>query len=111
MSMGMTWEQYWYGDVRITGAFLEAHKLRLEQQNQMLWLQGRYVFDAICSVVPVLVTIPKKDAKILPYPKPTSLFGHEPSEEELEEQERKEALRAELYMRQMIRAGKNWGGK
>lgn len=29
----------------------------------------------------------------------------------LEERERQEALRAELYMRQMVQAGKNWGGK
>ena len=28
----------------------------------------------------------------------------------LEEWERQEALRAELYMRQMVQAGKNWGG-
>lgn len=110
MSMGMTWEQYWYGDVRMTGAFREAHKLRLEQRNQLIWLQGRYVFDAICAVVPVLVTMPKKDAKILPYPDVQPLFPKGPTQEELEEQEKLEALRAELYMRQMVRAGKNWGG-
>ncbi|WP_160665100.1 hypothetical protein [Colidextribacter sp. OB.20] len=110
LSIGMTWDQYWYGDVRMTWALREAHNLRLEQQNQMLWLQGQYFYSVLGSFVPVLVTVPKKNAKVLPYPELRPLFPKGPTPEELEEQEKQESLRAELYMRQMVQAGKNWGG-
>lgn len=110
MSIGMTWDQYWYGDVRMTDTFQKAHKIQLEKQNQLLWLQGRYVFDAICAVAPILVTMPKKGAQILPYPEFQPLFQEEMTKKEQEEQEEKERLQAKLYMQQMMRAGKNWGG-
>lgn len=49
MSFGMTWEQYWYGDVRMTKSFYEAYKLRKKEENQRLWLQGLYFCDALQS--------------------------------------------------------------
>lgn len=110
MSIGMTYDQYWYGDVRMTEVFRNAHKIRMEEQNQMLWLQGQYVYNAICSVAPVLVTMPKKGAEILPYPDFLPLFQDGETKRAQEEKEEKERLQAKLYMQQMMRAGKNWGG-
>lgn len=110
MSLGMTYEQYWYGDVRATRAFAEAHKINLEKQNAAFWRQGMYFYQAIASVASTLTTDPKKGEKPLEYPRePYPVFPKEPTPEEQQLSEEQEALIAEIYMRQMVEAGKNWG--
>ena len=54
MSIGMTYDQYWNGDVWMVRDFLKAHKLKLEEQNRHAWIQGLYVYSAIGSMVPAL---------------------------------------------------------
>lgn len=39
----------------------------MERTNAELWLQGMYVYEALCDVSPVLVAYPKKGAKVAPY--------------------------------------------
>lgn len=78
----------------------------------MLWLQGRYVYEAIQNLSPILHAFAKKGTKAEPYRnEPYDLFGDkkEISAEEKEKKEKNEALVAEVYMRQMMRAGRNWG--
>lgn len=52
MSIGMTYEQYWYGDPLMVKAFLKADKFRQERQNSEAWLQGMYIYDAISRLFP-----------------------------------------------------------
>jgi len=47
LAMGMTYEQYWYGDVWMVKAIREADKLRQERQNQEAWLQGMYFYEGV----------------------------------------------------------------
>lgn len=54
MSIGMTYEQYWDGDVWMVRDFRKSHKLKLEEQNRHAYIQGLYVYSAIASMVPVL---------------------------------------------------------
>lgn len=54
MSLGMTYEQYWDGDVWMVRDFRKSHKLKLEEQNRQAWLQGMYVYSAIGSMAPLL---------------------------------------------------------
>lgn len=115
MSIGMTYEQYWYGDVRMAWDFLKAHELRMkreqEQTNFNAYLQGFYVYEAVGRLAPILHAFAKKGAKPKPYPKePFDLTGkEEETDEEKEKREQAEALRAEVYMMNMVRAGQNWG--
>lgn len=103
----MTWDQYWYGDVWMVGVFREADKLRMERENWRAWIQGAYFYDALGAVSPILHAFPKKGTKAQDYlKKPYALFK---KEQEEDSQEEKDRLKAELYMRQMVRAGKNWG--
>lgn len=106
----MTWDQYWYGDVWISKAFLEADRIRQERMNEQLWLQGLYVFEATtCAVQNGNRT--KQSDPISKYPaKPYDIFPKKETAKERKELEEKERLQAKLYMRQMMRAGKNWGG-
>lgn len=51
---GMTYHQFWDGDVRAHKQYKAAHKLKTSEQNTMAWLQGRYFYDALCAVSPIL---------------------------------------------------------
>ena len=85
MSMGMTWDDFWHGDPQMAVAFRKADKLRIKRRDQELWLQGRYVYDAMLAAAPLYQTFarshrPRKyDEK--PY---TSMAEDRRREEELE---------------------------
>ena len=51
MTIGMTYEQYWYGDPWMVVSFRKAHEMRNEMLNQQMWLMGVYISDAVGSVV------------------------------------------------------------
>lgn len=111
----MTYEQYWYGDVWMVEAFRKADELRLRRQSDNYWLLGRYVYDAIGRLAPILRTsFSKKSAKAEPYMKEPYKFKDEERRESVEQKKKREeteAARARLYMMQMFRAGQNWGEK
>ena len=53
MSMGMTYDEFWEGDVKRTVAYRKADEIRRRQQNHFAWLQGRYIYDALCEASPL----------------------------------------------------------
>ena len=65
----MTPEQYWHGDVHLLRAYRKAEELRLEKENQKFWLQGMYIYDALCAVSVRIPQFGKKKIRPLPYPK------------------------------------------
>lgn len=67
LSIGMTYEQYWDGDCWLTKYYREADKLRMRRDNQQAWLIGRYVYDAVCAVSPVLHAFAKNGTTPHPY--------------------------------------------
>lgn len=80
LSIGMTYDQYWYDNPYILLHYVRADGLRAKRENNRLWLQGYYVYVAVGSLVPLLNPF-SKDKKPKPYlkePIPTS-------EKELEE--------------------------
>lgn len=46
LSIGMTPEDYWRGDVWLTEDFERAHALRNQQKSEEMWLQGLYIYQA-----------------------------------------------------------------
>ena len=108
----MSYDQYWNDDVWLIWAYREADKIRRKRQNQLLWLQGMYVYDALCDVSPLLHAFAKKGTKATPYRSaPYPLFGEKESNDEHAKEQEKELLMAKLYMKNMVRAGKHWGKK
>lgn len=69
MSMGMTNAEYWHGDYTQLAAYRKAYELRCEQANYDAWLQGAYIYDAICAASPILHAFASKGTKALPYHK------------------------------------------
>ena len=67
LSIGMTPEQYWDGDPEWARAFRKADEIRMERKNQELWLQGMYVYEAICDASPILHDFAKRGTKPHPY--------------------------------------------
>lgn len=51
MAMGMSYEQFWFGSPAMVRAFKEAHRIRNEQTNQEMWLQGLYFYNAVASAL------------------------------------------------------------
>ncbi len=53
MAMGMSYDEYWNMDPWLVVAYRKAHKMRVEQRNWEMWMQGAYVYDALLRVAPV----------------------------------------------------------
>lgn len=102
----MTYEQYWYGEAWLVGAFLEADRLRQIRKDEEAWLQGMYFYDALTKVSPLLHAFAKNGTKAGEYPDKPYLSKEK--EVEKEKRDEIEALQAELYMRNMMRIGKSW---
>ena len=63
----MSYDLYWDGDCLATKAYREADEIRQQRKNQDLWLQGMYIYEALCDVSPVLQAFAKKGTKPTPY--------------------------------------------
>lgn len=97
----------------MTKVYWEAEKLRKERINAEAHLMGTYVYEALCDVSPLLHAFGKRGTKAVPYrTEPYDLFGEKKRQKEKSNRQKEaERLRAEAYMKQMMRAGKNWGKK
>lgn len=67
MAIGMSPEQYWDGDASLPKYYRKAEEIRNEKRNQELWLQGMYIYEALCDVAPILQAFAKKGTKPRPY--------------------------------------------
>ena len=53
LAMGMSLDEYWYGDAELTTYYRKAHRLKRRQANQDAWMQGFYVYHAMQCVSPL----------------------------------------------------------
>lgn len=49
--MGMTLEQFWDESPYLVQYYKKAFRLKRELENEMAWIQGLYVYDAIAVVL------------------------------------------------------------
>lgn len=52
ISVGMTYEQFYDGDVDLCKYYRKADELKKDRMNERLWLQGLYIYDALIKVAP-----------------------------------------------------------
>lgn len=89
LSLGMTASQYWDGDCTLVKYYRKADKIKSDRENHNLWLQGCYIYEALCCVSPVLNAFAKSGTKPIPYSeKPYSLTKEE-QERRNEEKDKK----------------------
>ena len=112
LSIGMTPEQYWDGDPQLAKYYRKADELKRQRTNQALWLQGMYIYEALCDVAPIFHAFAKKGTKPTPYTDhPYSITSKE-REDEKKLQEKRERDKARRYMEaQMARLNKRFESK
>ena len=99
MSIGMTYDEFWNQDVRLVEVYRRAAELRDKRRNQELWLQGMYIYEALCDASPLFRFSAKKGSiKPEPYVKePYPITASEvKAREEREARAKEERLKAEF---------------
>ena len=105
LSIGMTYEQFWDGDPHLVKYYRQADELRIDRKNQELWLQGLYVYEALCDVAPILHAMAKKGTKAQPYPDKPYAITEKQRKREIDEQERKVADKGKQMMERFMKMG------
>ena len=67
MSYGMSYDDFWHNDVYMAKYYRETYKIKVKQKDEELWMQGVYIYEALCKVSPILHAFSKKGTKPLPY--------------------------------------------
>ena len=112
LSIGMTYEQYWEGDCTLVKYYRKAEELRNEKRNQELWLQGMYIYEALCDVSPILHAYAKKGTKPTPYSTKPYPLNSKHSERDEEERQRRIAEKGKRFMEAMAMSiNKKFKGK
>lgn len=99
MSIGMTYDEFWNQDVKLVEVYRKAMELREKRRNQELWLQGMYIYEALCDASPLFrFSMKKGTVKPEPYAKePYPITATEVRErEEREARAKEERLKAEF---------------
>ena len=94
----MTAEQYWDGDPTLPRYYRKADEIRKERRNEELWLQGMYIYEALCDVSPVLHAFAKKGTKPQPYSERPYAITEKQHERVEEEKERERVEKGKRYM-------------
>ena len=100
----MTAEQFWDGDPNLVKYYRQADEMRIERKNQELWLQGLYIYDALCDVAPILQAMAKKGTKARPYPEQPYAITEKQRKRDIAEKERTVANKGKRFMEQFMKA-------
>lgn len=98
LALGMTYEQYWSSDPYLTVYYQKAKKMKFDYDNQMAWINGMYIYDAVSAIV-FNTWCRKEGEQCKNYTDKPYEFDEAKQEEEL----KKEAeVQAEAWMRNFV---------
>ena len=106
LAMGMTYEQFWDGDSILVVDYRKADEIRNDKLNQQLWLQGMYIYEALCDVAPILRAFPKKGTKPHKYPAEPYAISQKERKQKSEQKEKLVAEKGKAMLEAMIRKRK-----
>lgn len=96
ISAGMTYDEFWNQDCLIVKAYRKVRDMRLEEDNFKMWMQGRYIYDALCAVAPIVRAFSKarrpNDYVSDPYPLKTEYSKYRQKQKEHESDNKAKAL-------------------
>lgn len=99
LSIGMSADEFWRGDVFLAKAYRKAQKLREDMMNQQYWLQGMYFYEAICDASPIFNPYAKRGTKPHPYPsEPYTIHAPTKKQQENKEREQMDKLKKAMDM-------------
>lgn len=100
--LGMSYDEYWNKDVWLVKAYRDSFEMKRDYDNQQLWMNGIYVFNAIGTAV-ANIHLDGKHHSPVPYLKePIRLRPY--TEEELKQQADKEADDVVRYLNEWAKA-------
>lgn len=102
LSIGMTAQQFWDDDPALCRYYRKAEELRKERLNQQLWLQGLYIYSALCDVAPILHAFAKKGTKARPYADAPFPLSTKAQKKEKEQKQRAVSSKGKSYMEAMM---------
>lgn len=85
--------EYWRGSPELTKAYEKAYRIRKEERNYELWLQGLYIYHAVSIALNNALT---KGEPLEYMSEPIKIFP--PTEEEKREEEDREAEQLEATL-------------
>ena len=98
MAMGMSYEQFWNGSPYLVQTYLKAFRYKREMENEMAWLQGAYIFNAVAVCLQNVLR--KKGQRRENYiEKPIDIFPL--TKEERKRREREDMLKMQKALEQM----------
>lgn len=72
----MTHDEYWNGPANLPRVYRKAEELRREKVNSQLWIQGMYIYEALCDASPLFRSFGKGKVTAHPYAKePYDIYG------------------------------------
>lgn len=92
LTMGMSSDEYWNGDARACRAYRKKREEELKLQDEILWRQGAYIYQALICVAPYFNSI--KPQKPEPYIEPFSHIQEATKSKEAERQQNYRAVAA-----------------
>ena len=66
--MGMSYEQFWEGEPSLARAYRRADEINRRRLNQELWLNGRYMVEALTATVGNMLSKSKHEYPAEPMP-------------------------------------------
>ena len=112
LAIGMTYDQYWNSDPTLVKYYRKADELRKERVNEELWLQGMYIYEALCDVSPVLHAYAKKGTKPQPYSKKPYSITESQRKQDEEEHARSVSEKGKRFMHAIMEStNKRFEGK
>lgn len=108
MSYGLSYEDFWYGDPYKAKYQKDAYVISLRKQDELMWEQGMYVYEAILECAPILHPF-SKAKEPLPYTsQPHLMLMDEDEKKKREEQEAEnERLKGLLWARNFVKGMQN----
>lgn len=105
MGYGMSYDEYWYGEPYRAKFYRDAYEIQMKHKDEEFWMQGMYIYDALCRVSPILHAFSKSGTKPLPYPKEPYLVEIDKanSEEEKKKKIENERLIAKIHFENWAR--------
>ena len=104
LAIGMTYDQYWNDDPTLVKYYRKADSMKQERLNEQLWLQGMYIYEALCDVSPILHAYAKKGTKPQPYSEKPYAITKEERKRAEEERERKIAEKGKRFMNAVMQS-------
>ena len=96
----MTEDQYWYGETFLRHIYLEKHRISMRQQNELAWINGQYILQAIA----VVLQDSKKGNRITYPEKPFEYYTRQKSKEEIEREKHMKAVEMRQRFYNMLKS-------